>query len=105
MSNPTNPTVMIYNNDQGYWIIHEARDYQKESLDLFLNQDANFLWYENGDIKFTIRTFDSKKQGLEADYSDVSQIMREDETTFLISYNRDKLGRLCGFINRVSCGC
>ena len=96
---------MIYDKREQEYQVLEARGYQKEGLDTFISLARDSYYYNRKGYKFTVKKYDSAKAGLKGDYSDCYEIVREDQSTFLISYNSEKMQGLCGYINRVACGC
>ena len=103
-SKSNKPFVMIYDKREQEYQVLEARGYQKEGLDTFISLARDSYYYNRNGYKFTVKKYDSAKAGLKGDYSDCYEIMREDQSTFLISYNSEKLRGLCGYINRVAGG-
>ena len=95
---------MIYDKREQEYQVLEARGYQKEGLDTFISLARDSYYYNRDGYKFTIKKYDSATMGLKGDYHDFYEITREDQTTFLITYNGNKMQRLCGHINRVACG-
>ena len=95
---------MIYDNGEKEYQVLEAREYQKEGLDTFISLARDSYYYNRNGYKFTIKKYDSAEAGLKGDYHDFYEITREDKSTFLITYNGNKMQRLCGYINRVACG-
>ena len=103
-SKTNKPFVLIYDKREKEYQVLEARGYQKEGLDTFISLGRDSYYYSRNGYKFTIRKYDSVTEGLKGDYSDCYEIVREDQSTFLISYNSEKMRGLCGFINRVAGG-
>ena len=95
---------MIYDKREQEYQVLEARGYQKEGLDTFISLARDSYYYNRDGYKFTIKKYDSATMGLKGDYHDFYEITREDQTTFLITYNGNKMQQLCGYINRVACG-
>ena len=95
---------MIYDKRKQEYQVLEARGYQKEGLDTFISLSRDSYYYNRDGCKFTIKKYDSAKAGLKGDYHDFYEITREDQTTFLITYNGNKMQGLYGHINRVACG-
>ena len=95
---------MIYDKREKEYQVQEARWYQKEGLDTFISLARDSYYYNRDGYKFTVKKYDSVTAGLKGDYRDCYEIVREDQSTFLISYNSEKMRGLCGFINRVAGG-
>lgn len=96
--------IMIIEDDNLYRKVVNARIYQQNALNDYINtaQNQEKFYTENTDIFFSINLFNPTKFGLSGEYSDIYCFIKKNKQMYLISRNFNKLSSLCGFINRVT---
>jgi hypothetical protein len=88
-----NTKAFITCHKKDFYIVKDAKDYQKEALILAIRNNG-YYYYDNNGFKFNIKPFNSEQ--LNDNYSDFYSLIREDKTESIISTNFEKL---CAFSN------
>ena len=79
-------------------IVVKTHSYQKEALDLAIQNNGYFKYNKDGQI-FVIKPFNSSS--FSRNYSDFYTFIREDNTETIISKNKQKLSEFCNMRNRL----
>ena len=93
--------VFIMIDDTNYKKVVPAYDYQEKSLNDFINNKLNkkTQFIINPTINFHIDQFDYSL--FNGDYSDFYLLIRNDDTSSIISRNEEKLRLFCAYRNRL----
>ena len=86
----------------GVWQIYEAREYQKTSLNDYINNNKKGIieYKPCYSIQFWLSEF--SMSGLEGNYDDFYYMEREDGSKSIISRNEEKLRYFIGYMNRLT---
>ena len=98
-----NTTVYVMMpNENNRFVINDARDYQAESLNDYIESgetDEKQYSFHFETINFKIKKYKNGK----GDYDDdIYVFIRENNSLYYLSKNKNKLKALCGFANRIT---
>jgi hypothetical protein len=106
MIDTENNNVFIMINTDNIYIpnkVVNSYSYQKEALNDYIDNHITEekQYNPSPDIKFKITKF--KANILSGEYDDFFTLIRDNDTSSIISKNKDKLKKFCGYINRITC--